>query len=97
MGTAKKTLDDLRALHDKNVLVPNKIRAGIAALLKSGDEYAYDEDFRRLAGLAPVDLKEYREEFAEYWVTLPATNGKRDARKVWFATVSLAKKWREGK
>lgn len=90
-----KTLADLRAIHDKAVVVPNKIRAALAKMAQvSWQEWEYDEDFRKLAGLNPVDLRDYREEFKDFWTELPPTNGKRDARKVWFATKKAADAWK---
>lgn len=100
MATAKKTgktLDDLRALHDKTVLVPSKIRSAFDAMVSAGEDWLYDEDFRKLAMLSPVDLKDFREEFKTQWAEMPATNGRRDARRVWFATKALCTKWLTGK
>lgn len=96
---AGKTIADLRALHDRNVVVPNRIKAAIANLAKEGPEnWAYEGDFVKLVvpGISPVDLRDYREQFSDFWAEMPPTNGKRDARKVWFATVKACAKWKAG-
>lgn len=96
---AGKTIADLRALHDKNVLIPNRIKAAIAVLAKDGPEnWAYEGDFVKLVvpGISPIDLRDYRDQFSEFWDEMPATNGKRDARKVWFATAKAKIKWATG-
>jgi hypothetical protein len=96
MATAKNTLSSLRATHDRRVVIPNKIRTALAAMAKSGDEWKYDEEFRKLAGVSPADLKEFRDdkEFKDLWAEMPATNGRRDVRRVWFATKKLADAWK---
>jgi hypothetical protein len=90
-----KTLDDLRAIHDKSVLIPNRIKAGLAKLAEDGwENWAYESDFMRLAGVSPADFRDYREQFADFWAEMPSTNGKRDVRKVWFATKKAADTWK---
>lgn len=90
-----KTLDELRAVHDKKVIIPNRIRAAIAAIAVDGPEnWRYDEDLRKLAAVSPPDLRDYREEFAEFWVVMPATSGKKTARIVWFGSKKTAAAWR---
>lgn len=101
MATAKKTtgntLADLRSLHDRSVLVPNRIRSALALMNGSGNEWMYEADFMKLTqpGISPPDLRDYREEFKDFWADMPPTNGKRDARRVWFATKKLADAWKE--
>jgi hypothetical protein len=77
--TKANTLSSLRATHDRRVVIPNKIRTALAAMAKSGDEWKYDEEFRKLAGVSPADLKEFRDdkEFKDLWAEMPATNGRR--------------------
>lgn len=92
-----KTLDDLRAIHDRSVVVPNRIRAAIAKLAEEGwENWAYDSDFVKLLtpGIAPKDLSDYRDQFADFWAVMPATNGQRDAKKAWFATTDAADIWK---
>lgn len=89
-----KTLADFRAAHDRNVIVPNKIRAALAALLKEGPEnYEYESDLIRRAGISQTDMGEYRDLFVDHIVTTPSLRGK-SGRRVWFADPKVAKKAR---
>lgn len=90
---APNKLSDLAALHDEKVRIPAKIRVGLKLMTDGGHAWMYEEDLRKLTGLSPVAMRDYREEFKTYWATMPATNGKRDARKVWFATPKLRDEW----
>lgn len=97
MATAakSKTLSDLRALHDKSVMVPNRIKVGIAKLAALGPEnWEYEADFMKIAAVSPIDMRDYRESFKDHWADMPSTNGKRDARRVWFATKKAADAWK---
>ncbi|MGO8847258.1 MAG: hypothetical protein ACLQFI_18370 [Methylocella sp.] len=93
----KKTLTDLRAIHDRSVVVPNRIRACIAALVASGNEWAYEGDFMSLVKppISGTDISKYREQFTDFWADMPAMNGKSHVRRAWFATKKLADKWKE--
>src|SRR5208282_6094699 len=92
----KKTLADLHAAHDKSVMIPNRIRAALAALLASGDDWAYEPDFMALTkpGISSIDISKYRDQFKDYWAEMPSTNKSRVAR-VWFPSKKLADKWKE--
>lgn len=92
-----KTLDDLRAIHDRTIVVPNRIKAAIAKLAEEGPEnWCYECDFIKLLtpNIASKDISDYREQFADFWALMPPTNGVRDAKKVWFATKKAADSWR---
>ncbi len=85
---AVKTLADFRAAHDKNVIIPNKIRAALAAMAIEGPEsWEYEVDFLRRAGVSTTDLGAFRDQFEEYIVEAKAKTVKR----VWFATEKAAK------
>jgi hypothetical protein len=90
-----KTIADLQAAHDKNVIIPNRIRAALDALLSSDDAWAYEIDFMKLSKppLGSQDISKYREQFAEYWAEMPSVNGKSQIRRVWFATTDAKKEW----
>lgn len=92
----KKTLNDLRALHDRDVLVPNRIRAAIAALAASGNEWAYEIDFLKLTSppIGSQDISKYRDQFTDFWASMPATNGRAQIRRVWFVSKKLADAWK---
>lgn len=86
-----KTLADFRAAHDPDVIVPNKIRAALAAMEKDGPEqWAYELDFIRLAGLGQAQIAAYRDRFLQHIVDTSAVNG-RSPKRVWFATAKAAK------
>lgn len=94
---AGKTLADLRAVHDKAVVIPNRIKSAIDKLAAvSWQEWAYESDFKLLTEprLCDKDLSDYREQFKEFWALLPSSNGKRDAKKVWFATERALCEWK---
>lgn len=90
-----KTLDELRSAHDKAVIIPDRIRTAIAAIAAGGAEnWLYDEDMRKLANISPPDMRDYREEFKDFWAVMPSTNGKKTARLVWFGSKKTAAAWR---
>jgi hypothetical protein len=95
--TKGKTIEDLRATHDRTVVVPNRIRQAIAILKASGDEWAYEQDFIALVKppIANVDIAKYRGQFLDFWADMPSSNGKSSVRRVWFATKASADKWKE--
>jgi len=92
MGKAK-TLADFRAAHDKNVIVPSRIKAALASLLKDGkDNWCYELEFLKIAGLSTTDLGMFRDQFLDHIVE---TGGK-TPKRVWFASADIARKVREG-
>lgn len=93
MATKAKTLSDFRASHDKNTVVPNKIKAALAAMLKEGPEqYEYETDFMRRAGLSCTDLGQFRPQFENDHVVNVGTE--RAPKRVWFADPKVARKAR---
>lgn len=87
--TAKKTLDDFRAVHDKAFVVPNKIKAGLEQLGKDGWEY--ESDFVKLCGVSVVDFGRFREGFSDFYVSV---GGERSGKRVWAGSKALAEKMR---
>lgn len=88
---AGRTLTDFRAAHDKNVIVPNKIRAALEEMLKEHPEnWAYEAEFMKRAGLSQTDIGMFRDQFSEHIVE---TSGK-NAKRVWFASAKVAAKVR---
>jgi|SRR6266404_6062155 len=94
--TKPKTLDDLRAAHDKDVIVPNTIKAALARLADSGDAWAYEGDFMKLVspGISTTDISRFRDQFEDHWAVMPSTNGKSSVRRVWFASKKAAAEWK---
>jgi hypothetical protein len=82
MATAKpkKDLNAFRALHDRNVVVPDKIKKGLEALKKSGDAWEYEGEFMKRAAISQTDLGAYRSQFDEHIVETKGKSGKR----AWF-------------
>lgn len=93
----KNTLSDLRALHDRSVIVPNRIRDALAQLRKMGRAWMYESDFAQLVKppIGNQDISKYRGQFDRFWTETPSTNGKSSVRKVWFATEALRNQWLE--
>ena len=90
--TIPKTLSDFRALHDPNVVVPNKIRAALASMATEGKEHwEYEADFLKRAGVTPLQLAAFRETFKTHIVE---TGNSRNAKRVWFADPKTAEKAR---
>ncbi len=92
MASKPKTLVDFRSAHDKNVIVPNKIRAALAAMLKEGPEnYEYEVDFIRRAGISNTDMGLFRDQFEKAHIVEVGGSSK---KRVWFADPKVAKKAR---
>lgn len=92
-GTSPKanTVADFRSLHDRNVIVPTKIRATFAAMLKEHPEmWHYELDFIKRAGISTTDIGQFREQFIDHVVETSGKNPKR----VWFASAKVAAKLR---
>jgi hypothetical protein len=77
-----KKIEDFRRLYDKDLIVPEKIKAAIKKL--GVDGWEYEKDFVRMAGVRTADLAEYRDQFADYWITIT-----KDSRRVWGGSVDL--------
>jgi hypothetical protein len=83
-----KSIADFRASHDKNFIVPLKIRE---ALKKIGDGWEYESDLMKIAGLSTTDLARFRDQFESHIVMTTGKNPKR----VWCGTEKLAAQLRE--
>jgi hypothetical protein len=95
MSSAKRDLGSFRAAHDKSVIVPNKIKAALAALEKRDgvEAWCYDAELLKLADLSVNDIAPYREKFENHIVITPAARG-RQGKRVWFANTKTAAKAR---
>lgn len=83
-----KDLAAFRAVHDKSFIVPERIKAGLAAL---GDSWEYEQEFVRRCNLSLADFSRYREQFSEFCVEI----GGKSTRRVWAGTKAFANKLRE--
>jgi len=93
MAAKAKTLADFRASHDKSIIIPNKIKAALAAMLKEGaEQYDYEVDFMRRAGISSTDMGQFRQMFEQDHVVNVGTE--RAPKRVWFADPKVARKAR---
>lgn len=90
MTIKQKSLADFKAAHDKNFIVPEKIKAGLAKL--GNDGWEYEVEFGKMAGVGTNDIAKFREQFGEY--VLLVKSEKRE-RRVWAGSKALANKMRE--
>ena len=81
-------LQDFRAAHDKNFIIPERIRAGLKEL---GDGWEYEGEFQKRTGISTTDFARFRDQFEEFFVIV----GTRNTKRVWAGTKELAKKLRE--
>lgn len=82
-----RTLAEFRATYDKSFIVPGKVKAALKAL--GNGCWEYEVAFAKDAGVALSDLGNFRDQFADYIVTV------KDNRRVWAGSVSTAKTLRE--
>lgn len=82
-----KSLDEFRALHDDNFIVPKKITFALEAL---GDSWLYEGDFIKLCGLNQTKFSAFREQFSEFYIDV--TNPK---KRVWVGTKTFVSQIRK--
>jgi hypothetical protein len=85
---AGRALADFRATFDKAYIVPQKIKAALGVLGKSAWEY--EVDFAKMAGVSMADLGRFRDQFADYVVTV-----NRESRRAWAGSTATARAMRE--
>lgn len=85
-----KNLASFRAAHDKNVVVPNKIRAALASLEKEhgAEGWEYEAEFIKRIGTSTTDMAMFRDQFAAHFVEVGSGSNK---KRVWFAALKAAK------
>jgi hypothetical protein len=83
-----RTLSEFRAAYDKATIVPARIRAALKALGKTGWEY--EAEFAKAAGLSLQDLGRFRDQFADYVVSIG-----RSARRAWAGHTTTAQRMRD--
>lgn len=66
MAAKVKTLDDFKNTHDKNTIIPNRIKSGIAALGVNGWEYY--GDFLKANKISVTDGSKFVETFKDFVV-----------------------------
>lgn len=97
MPTAKSkrktpnTLSSFKSAHDKNVIIPSKIRAAFATMLKESPEaWRYEGEMITLAGISTTEMGAFRSQFEDHIVDTKGGVKKR----VWFADSKVAAKAR---
>lgn len=94
-STSGRSVATFRAAHNRNVVIPNKIRAALAKMeADHGPEhYEYESDFIKLAGIGGSDLNGHRDAFVAHIVEAKpiGMGNSRGVRRAWFATVKAAK------
>lgn len=93
MSSAKKSLADFKAAHDKSFIVPAKIKAGLEKL--GADGWEYEIEFAKLAGVANHEISRFREQFADFIVLVKSSKSSGYEKKVWAGSKALAAKMRE--
>lgn len=83
--TVGRSLAEFRSSHDKAFIIPQKIRAGLAAL---GDGWEYEMAFAKLAGVSLGDLSAFRSIFEAHLVVVERT------KRAWAGKASTAEKMR---
>lgn len=86
-----KTIEEFRSAHDKNYIIPKRIKE---ALAKLGDGWEYEVEFMKLAGLSTSDLVTFRDQFEAYIVPVKV-NGTSHRKNVWAGTPAFAAKLRD--
>ena len=81
-----RTLADFRAEHDKDFIVPRRIRDGLKSL---GAAWEYELAFAKLCGVGMADMATYREQFADHVVQI-----RRDGKRAWAGTKAMATEMR---
>src|SRR5882724_5125714 len=88
-----RTLNDFKAAHDPDVIIPAKIKIALAAIEKIGPEhYEYEQDFVKMAGISVTQLARYRDQFEAYWLLTAGSNGKASQKRVYFGNTKIVTK-----
>lgn len=90
---APRTVASFRAEHDKDVIVPNKIRKALEAILAEGPEHhEYETEFVRRASVSIGELAAYRNQFEDHIVEAPHQG--KASKRIWFGSAKVARKLR---
>ena len=85
-----KSLEEFRLAHDKNYIIPKKIKE---ALAKLGSSWEYEIDFVKLAGVSTMDMIRFRDQFESHIVEVKSNGSHK--KNVWAGTTEFARKLRE--
>ena len=87
--TTGRDINAFRESHDKNYIVPKKIEEALKAL--GPDKWEYQPDFIKLCEVSVTDMAMFREQFADFTVTV----GGKTKKTVWCGSKGLAIKLRQ--
>lgn len=86
-ATKGRSLAEFRQVYDKDLIVPQKIKAALKGL---GGSWLYEQEFVKAAGVSTADLSNYRDQFADYVVNI-----RRSSKRAWAGSAALANQLRE--
>jgi hypothetical protein len=90
-----RDLGAFRAVHDRDTVIPNKIKAALEAMRKIGPEHwEYEVEFIKRAGISNTDLARYRAQFEPYIIDAISVGKSHGAKRIWFADPKVAAKAR---
>ena len=84
-----KSIASFRALHDKSVIFPAKIRAGLKSL---GNAWEYEADFIKRCGLSQPEFGRYRDQFSDFFVSVRERGS--FSKRAWAGTKKYADQMR---
>ena len=84
-GPPRKTLADFRAEHDKDFIIPRRIKEGLKLI-----GWEYETAFAKICGVSMADISTYREQFLDHVVPI-----RRDGKRAWAGTPSMATEMRK--
>lgn len=95
MPKANAKVNDLsafRSQYDRNVIIPNKIKAALARMLKESSEaWLENGDFSKLSGVGLTELGTFKTQFEKHIVEV---GGSGRGKRIWFADPKVATKAR---
>lgn len=90
-----KTLADAKRLHDPDTVIRTKIESRFAEMLKiHPEEWDYEIDFIRGAGISQKNASDYREHYKKHIAVTEKISGERSGKTLWFADPRVAAKFR---
>ena len=92
-----RTVADFKTAHDKDVIIPAKIKATLESAAKIGPEhYLYESELVTMTGISQTDFGRYKGQFEAHVVEIDHEGGRRlsSKKRVWFPDKKLAAKLR---
>lgn len=89
--TGGKSLEAFRAAHDRDYIIPARIKESLNEL---GESWEYEADFIRRCGVSQIDFAAYRDQFTDFFINTDGSHRNR-GKRVWAGTKAFAAKLRE--